>query len=327
MTGTRRVVVPSIVAHRAGPTIVVNKRPRVMAPPIVDTGKGKHRELDSHEKTTDPAIPVLEHVKLEDLAPPTLSFRSTPPIEDHPFRITVKRERSASPVTLPPTEQLSGAHRILLPVECQKTAPNWQSARQKWVPIAARSWAKSVRGEKKVVKTFVREDGLVLEWERIPPPDPPPQPDPPVVELTPTSTPPGEIDSETSSQPECPSPLGVNSHTRRALEFIYRFIETFNNAITLTTDYAIDVLVTLSTISSGQVTKQSGIGPDDAAKIVDHLRQKLGQDGLCAPITYDLLHLTDGAVLVTLHAHIVSMIFILDNTTLVVKSLQVVLRH
>ncbi|KAI5124219.1 hypothetical protein M0805_005069 [Coniferiporia weirii] len=72
-----------------------------------------------------------------------------------------KRERSLTPVLAEPTT--SGAYRIAeMPLECKKASPGYLMARKKWVKDETNKL--STKGLK-VKKFFVRDDGLVLDWE------------------------------------------------------------------------------------------------------------------------------------------------------------------
>ncbi|KDQ51071.1 hypothetical protein JAAARDRAFT_73883 [Jaapia argillacea MUCL 33604] len=114
-------------------------------------------------------------VKQERIPPPPSNETSplpSSPQPTHPYSAsvssppkTIKRERTPSPQPFSlPRRVTSGSQLITpLPIHCRKTAKNllWKRSREKW----ADEQKKKLEGKGlKVVKWFLRDDGLALDW-------------------------------------------------------------------------------------------------------------------------------------------------------------------
>ncbi|KAI0306032.1 hypothetical protein B0F90DRAFT_1695502 [Multifurca ochricompacta] len=104
-------------------------------------------------------------------SPPTTDIKRRFPIGSMNSTFTstlsvspVKREPSLSPeLPAEPQPTTSGSRRYApLPQECEKSHPNYKTARNVW---ARREEEALKRLGLTVVRTFIREDGMVIDWE------------------------------------------------------------------------------------------------------------------------------------------------------------------
>ncbi|KAI0045813.1 hypothetical protein FA95DRAFT_85971 [Auriscalpium vulgare] len=126
--------------------------PRPLSPPASHEPPLKRRRVGFRQSSPPPPVQ-------SPLTPPRSSADATVVGEPH-----VKQERTPSPVYVPEAKlTTSGTIRFdTLPLECQKSTLGYQAARNKWAEREARK----VRARGLIVKRmFVREDGLVIDWE------------------------------------------------------------------------------------------------------------------------------------------------------------------
>ncbi|KAL4062221.1 hypothetical protein J3A83DRAFT_209915 [Scleroderma citrinum] len=98
--------------------------------------------------------------KLEDTTP-LRGFSGSP---SSPNRIKKERHPSPSPVSEPSTSKLVkfGVKRFApLPPNCQSSCPEYRRNRNEWVASCANQL---VALDLKIVRTLIRDDGLVIDW-------------------------------------------------------------------------------------------------------------------------------------------------------------------
>ncbi|KAI0255707.1 hypothetical protein BJV78DRAFT_1172590 [Lactifluus subvellereus] len=143
---------PNDIAPRLG------SFPLTPSTPTVDALAPKRRKLES-----TPPPEIKREFPTEVMA---ATFTSVSPVSsvtlvgDH----KVKRERSISPeLSAEPQLIAAGSKRYApLPPECKQSQPNYRVARNAW---ARKEQEALKRLGLRVVRTFIREDGMVIDWE------------------------------------------------------------------------------------------------------------------------------------------------------------------
>ncbi|KII87089.1 hypothetical protein PLICRDRAFT_42725 [Plicaturopsis crispa FD-325 SS-3] len=127
-------------------------------------GSREPRAPDSHPQSSLPSSAKRRRLDIDpeqtsSKSPSATAMSAAKPIE----RSSVKREESPAPLRPSRTLLTSGAkHCAPMPPECQKSHPDCQRNRAAW---AARERRKLEMKGIRPIRSFIRADGMVIDWE------------------------------------------------------------------------------------------------------------------------------------------------------------------